>query len=571
MFSYRLARPWLARLGLLGQLVLLTSLGAAPAHAAPADRAVATAGVISHRDGAAATAVDAGPVAGTAVRLSDGTVTPVKHAAAYGPTEADAESSSPRTNGALLGGLLGALGGLLIAVTVKLVRRAVERWEQRAAMPFPRGAPVPVPRPPTAAAPPPPAAAPASVVGFAPPAVPANGGSPATVWVPTVGTAVPPPAWTAPPVVGPPQPARPPGRPPQYGPRCARCRELVPEDAAYCGECGLSQLEPPFGEEAGGAGRRVGRLFRDRPGVRRRWGVVAALAAGVVLVAAVTFHQQASPMSPPDTVEAYFDALADRDADRARSLLSADYAKRAPMILTSGGALRDPGYHPPRHLRIKVVVVRDDVAEMEGEYELDGKRQKTGLYLIRDGGGGERRPWSINYLPQLPPPSGEYGFEALVIAGTRAPAGLLEAVFHGSYLVSLPDHPIREVTAPVIVHAGAREGGVLRTRMRDSARESIETQVRAYLDRCAASTELMPKGCPFSAYSSAPVTRVTWRITRYPPLEITLGSTGDAQVVGGVGEATATTARGEVLPGNTSFLLYGDGRAAGDKVLFVPR
>ena len=107
--------------------------------------------------------------------------------------------------------------------------------------------------------------------------------------------------------------------------------------------------------------------------------------------------------------------------------------------------------------------------------------------------------------------------------------------------------------------------------MRDSARESIETQVRAYLDRCAASTELMPKGCPFSAYSSAPVTRVTWRITRYPPLEITLGSTGDAQIVGGVGEATATTARGEVLPGNTSFLLHGDGRAAGDKVLFVPR
>lgn len=345
MLSYRSARPWLACLGLLGQLVLLTSLGSAPAHAAPAARAVATAGVISYRTGAAVTAVDAKPVAGTAVGVSDSTAAPVKHPVAYGPTEADAESSSPRTNGALLGGLLVALGGLLIGITVKLVRRAVERREQRATTPFPQGAPVHVRRPPIPAAPPPPAGAAASV-GFAPPAVPADGG-PATVRMPAVGTAVPPPAWTAPPVapVGPPQPARPPVRPPRSGPRCANCRELVPADAAYCGECGLSQHEPPFGEETAGAGR----FSRLRPGRWRRWHRIGALAvAGVALVAAVIFHQQASPMSARDTVEAYFEALADRDADRARSLLSADYAKRAPMTLTSGAALRDPGYHPPR-------------------------------------------------------------------------------------------------------------------------------------------------------------------------------------------------------------------------------
>ncbi|MFG3301866.1 hypothetical protein [Micromonospora chersina] len=350
-----------------------------------------------------------------------------------------------------------------------------------------------------------------------------------------------------------------------------RCRELVPAGATYCGECGQSQLEPLSGEETAGADRGVRRLFLDRPGLRRRWRLIAALAAVVTLVAAVAFSWQASPMSARDTVEAFYEALAERDADRARSMLSRDLVDRAPATLTSGGALRNPGYHPPRDLRITKMDIRDDVGEMAGEYELDGKRQRMGLFLFRDGRGGEGRPWSIHSLPGLEPPSGDYGHEALVIAGTRAPGGFIEAVFDGSYLVSLPDHPIREVTAPVTVRAGGgREQGVLRTRVRDSARESIETQVRAYLDRCAAITELEPEGCPFQVWSPTVVKDVAWRITGYPTLEITLGPDGSAQVVGSSGTATVTRG-GAVIAENMSFDVDGHARAAGDKVLFVPR
>ncbi|MET7808541.1 hypothetical protein [Micromonospora chersina] len=311
-------------------------------------------------------------------------------------------------------------------------------------------------------------------------------------------------------------------------------------------------------------------LFRDRPGLRRRWRLIAALTAVVTLVAAVAVYWQTSPMSARDTVEAFYEALADRDADRARSMLSLDLVDRAPAALTSGGALWNPGYHPPQDLRITKMDIRDDVGEMAGEYELDGKRQKTGLYLIRDARGGERRPWSINYLPGLEPPSGAYGFDALLVAGTRVPAGFIEAVFHGSYLVSLPDHPIREAEAPVTVRAGDRESGVLRVRMRDSARPAIETQVRAYLDRCAASTEPAPKGCPFSAWSPTAATDVAWRITQYPPLQITLGSGSEAQVFGNGGTVTVS-AGGAVLAENMSFTVHGFGRAAGDRVVFVPR
>ncbi|MER6591779.1 hypothetical protein ABT214_08005 [Micromonospora purpureochromogenes] len=577
VLAYRSARPWLVRLGLLGQLVLLTSLGAAPAHASPADHAVATAGVaMSGRIGAAATAVDTGSAPGMVVRAGDVPVALVGDAPAYGSTDANSDGSSPRTNGALLGGLLGALGGLLIAVTVKLVRRATERREHRATVPSLTHAPAFNPRPPTPAASPPSPAAPASIVEFAPANVPDDGG-PATVRTPAAGTAVPPPAWTASPVAPPmpvdaPQEARRLGSPPRSGTQCARCRAVVPAQAAYCGQCGLPRQRPaPVARETAGADKEAAGALRHRPGRWRRWHRIAAVAAaGVVLVAAVTFYRQASPMSPRDTVAAYFEALADRNADRARSMLSQDVANAAPLMLTSGAALRDSGYHPPQHLRIKVVDVRDDVATVEGDYELDGEREQTGLTLIRDGANGKRQPWSINGLPPMPPPSGEYGFEALLIAGTRAPAGYIEFVFHGSYLVSLPDHPIREVTASVRVRAGAREAGVIRTRMREGARQAIETQVWAYLDKCAASAELAPQGCPFSAYSPTPAKDVAWRITGYPTLEITLGPTGDAQVVGRMGTATVTV-RGKVLAENTSFALHGDARATGDKILFVPR
>jgi hypothetical protein len=306
----------------------------------------------------------------------------------------------------------------------------------------------------------------------------------------------------------------------------------------------------------------------------------------VVLAVAApgTFNRQAFPESPRDavtaTVAAYFDALADRDADRARSMLTQEAARRAPLTLTSGAALRDPGYHPPRGLRIAAVEVRDDVANVEGDYELDGGREPLLLPLIQDGANGERQGWSINELPTIPRPTGEHGYKVLLMAGTRIPYSTIDVAFHGSYVVSLPQDQMREVIDPVTVRSGVSETGVLRVRMRESARQSIEAQVRAYLDRCAARTEPWQLGCPFSANSLTSAKAVDWRITKYPQLEIKLASDGNAEVNGRLGEATVTVRGGsEVMcilgschrTVSTSFTVLGAAFATTDRVVFVPR
>ncbi|WP_328422711.1 hypothetical protein OG470_09265 [Micromonospora sp. NBC_00389] len=283
-------------------------------------------------------------------------------------------------------------------------------------------------------------------------------------------------------------------------------------------------------------------------------------------------RDEPAPWSPRDTIAAYFHALADRDADTARSLLSRDVANTAPMPLTSGAALRDPGYHPPGRLKITKLEVRGDVATVEGDYEVDGERRATLLTLIHEGGTGEARPWRINSLPSLPPPTGEYGFEALLIAGTQMPSGSIEYVFHGSYLVTLPDHLIREVVAPVTVRTGDREAGALRVRMRESARQSVEAQVRTYLERCTASRELAPRGCPFSAYSPTPVRDVVWKIAQHPAIEIALGSTYSIEVTSTFGTATVTARDGSgVFTESSSFSVLGHATATTSKILFMPR
>ncbi|WP_446212503.1 hypothetical protein [Micromonospora sp. IBSANI012] len=137
VFSYRSARPWLIRLGLLGQLVLLTSLGATPAHASPAGHHPATAAVaVSGSIGAAARAVDTGPPPGNAAPPGGTPMALVGDTAAYGSTDTDSDDSSP-LNGPLRSALAGGLGGLLVGLAWKVIRVARERREQRASPPPP--------------------------------------------------------------------------------------------------------------------------------------------------------------------------------------------------------------------------------------------------------------------------------------------------------------------------------------------------------------------------------------------------------------------------------------------------
>lgn len=50
--------------------------------------------------------------------------------------------------------------------------------------------------------------------------------------------------------------------------------------------------------------------------------------------------------------------------------------------------------------------------------------------------------------------------------------------------------------------------------------DEVQRQVDAQLDTCAASTELRPDGCPFSAYAWGDTKDVAWKITTYPKVDV---------------------------------------------------
>jgi ketosteroid isomerase-like protein len=237
---------------------------------------------------------------------------------------------------------------------------------------------------------------------------------------------------------------------------------------------------------------------------------------------------------PEDTVREFYAALAARNATDARALLAPDTVVGEDATLLTDDTLRNPGYTPPRNVRVKVVpppaspyqgAPSDDDTVVQAEYDVGDApvvthlrvrkgRPIVGRWLIMDGvrqlglhGGVE---------------DGHYLF-----AGTPYPSGGRPWVaFPGAYVVTLADHPIFEA-APVTAIANGGDAPTLEPKVRASVRQEIDQQVRAYLDGCAASPELDPPRCPFLAhfhtstnYAQVRATKVSRKITRYPTLRI---------------------------------------------------
>lgn len=265
-------------------------------------------------------------------------------------------------------------------------------------------------------------------------------------------------------------------------------------------------------------------------------------------------------IGPEVAVRAYFDALADRDANKARELLASGSAigqpgpiagvdKRADLSLLTNEILRSRGYTPPRNVSIERTNWTGVSATVEASYDLGGERIYITLPLLDERGRRELPAWRItDGLLELWLPPAATG-RVVVVAGTSlrmtSARGSLVA-FPGAYRVTLPEHPLYQ-TPPVIAFAGATSPSPSSIEVRESVRQDIEQQVRAHVDGCARRNELAPPGCPFYASnnSMAPATAVDWTITQYPQLIIEVVEGGTVTVrsaADGTATATATIA-----------------------------
>ncbi|MBQ0896061.1 hypothetical protein KBX37_23695 [Micromonospora sp. U56] len=353
---------------------------------------------------------------------------------------------------------------------------------------------------------------------------------------------------------------------------CPYCGAPVPGSPRFCFRCGAGQAghqpaayPPPADAPTGGQSR-----------LRRPWSLILTGAVAVLLIVAAVplLVLRWLPDGPDDVARSYFEALAERDADKALALLDPGSPERADPPMLTDRILNDPGYTPPGDVEVEVLYSVTDTSTVKVDYGIKHAKRQLNLTLIRD---DESTGWKIqDGLLPLPLPRNDAGWDAFLVSGTAVPASRqrLEVVFPGAYLIMPVGNAIREAP-PITVWAGAVETERLLVRLRPTVREAIEPQVRAYLDACAESGELAPPRCPFRGVSNGPVTNINWTITHYPTLRLQLTSGGaEAWVVGEAGAAEVTgRSNSRVAPefaSSTTFSVSGIGRVIDGKVVFVP-
>ncbi|MGI5289558.1 hypothetical protein ACQEVF_40325 [Nonomuraea polychroma] len=253
---------------------------------------------------------------------------------------------------------------------------------------------------------------------------------------------------------------------------------------------------------------------------------------------------------PESAVSLFFEALNDRDAATAGSLLLPTRSSDNPVLLHRD-VLRSQGYTPPADVRVEETMALDleaGTATITASFSLGGSRHSLDLKLRRDEQkiAGFFHRWRI-VGGTYPVDIHASGVDSVRVAGVAIERDSFNnlGAFPGKYEISLAGDPLWEAP-PVAVYAGIVDSwgysrdseAVLEPNIKSSAIDTISDRIRSYLDRCVRATEIAPEGCPFSATSYLETRNVRWQIAKYPEWKVQLNYSGEA-VVTTIGDGQA--------------------------------
>ena len=224
--------------------------------------------------------------------------------------------------------------------------------------------------------------------------------------------------------------------------------------------------------------------------------------------------------------------------------------------LCRSGVLAE-GYTPPSNLEIAAVAMggstSPDTADVVLRYELAGERHES-IVRVRRESSVLPKSWSIR--------SGLVGSLEIVaptvhsarVAGLEIDpsSGGRESALIGTYTVRVGEDPLYE-SAPVDATVAGdlrlpKSTSVdLRTTVRQSARDDVAAQVRAFLERCAKETDEKPRVegrlCPFQFYPRTPLSDTSWQLESLPTFEVVVPEKPRKDVVLEVRTTAPGTAR----------------------------
>lgn len=269
-----------------------------------------------------------------------------------------------------------------------------------------------------------------------------------------------------------------------------------------------------------------------RPNPRRRTAVLAGLGA-ILLVFVTMYAVRWVFFRPAVVVDAYFDALGDRNMAAALRWTTSSNAGLVDRDLLGPTVLRSEDYLPPENVMITEATVTDHRATVDVEFTIGRTRHAASLQLHREGGFPEHlfHRWRVidglgwMDLGAVP--------EEIIVNGERIrtddgqDAWVLPVV-PGGYRVGVPESSLWRGSSAV-VQVGLRQATVVEVPLTPklSVRTEVDRQVTEHLDRCAASTRLEPADCPFGYRRASNVSDVEWIILSYPKYTLTVETLAD--------------------------------------------
>jgi hypothetical protein len=240
-------------------------------------------------------------------------------------------------------------------------------------------------------------------------------------------------------------------------------------------------------------------------------------------------------------------------------------------------------YLPPADLRITEMRGDGDDRSATISFKVDGQEHKADVRLTKRQSRtlGVFRDWTIDGTAVLlVSTSAAVSAQVDGIAvgntanNTREP--VVVRVLPGRHKVDIADNPLLEGGPVTVVAESGSVEVPLSVQVKASAKQAAETQVKQYLDQCAAEKTLAPKGCPFAVSSYYGLGNVAWKIATYPTIEIRQqDNTGGVYVRtrdGSRGRVilTGTRSTGTAYEDDISFEVTGGLRVDQGKLVFTP-
>ena len=158
--------------------------------------------------------------------------------------------------------------------------------------------------------------------------------------------------------------------------RCVNCRTPLTAGEFSCPVCGAAPVAAatrhvPF------VGMGLGAFFG------RTWGWLVGIVVVAVCCGGGGWAVFRDPLTPEQVVYRYFEALANRDADEARSYLVRGPDEDVETVLLDDDTVEHKDYTPPGHLEIEELVPE------ENRLAASGERSRWSM----------RKPWSRCQAP----------------------------------------------------------------------------------------------------------------------------------------------------------------------------